>query len=34
VLRRLSGQNLGNDPLAWEAWWARSGGTLPPADKS
>jgi hypothetical protein len=34
VLRRLSGQNLGSDPVAWEAWWARSGGQLPPVDKS
>jgi hypothetical protein len=34
VLRRLSGQNLGSDPVAWEAWWARSGGKLPPVDQS
>jgi hypothetical protein len=34
LLRRLSGQNLGSDPVAWESWWARSGGQLPPVDKT
>lgn len=34
LLRRLSGENLGSDPVAWESWWARSGGKLPPVDKS
>jgi HEAT repeat protein len=32
LLHRLTGQRLGNDPLAWESWWASSGGQLPPAD--
>jgi len=34
LLRRLTGQRLGTDPLAWEAWWASSNQQLPPISPS
>jgi hypothetical protein len=34
LLRRLTGQRLGTDPLAWEAWWASSNQQLPPTSPS
>jgi hypothetical protein len=30
ALGKLTGQALGNDPVAWRAWWKEQGGTLPP----
>ena len=30
-LRRLTGQKLGADPAAWEAWWAANRETFTPS---
>ena len=30
ALGKLTGQSLGDDPLAWHAWWREQGGKLPP----
>jgi len=30
ALGKLTGQSLGNDPVAWRAWWKGQGGALPP----
>jgi len=31
ALRELTGQQLGNDPAAWKAWWAKTEGRPAPA---
>lgn len=33
ALRELSGQQLGNDPAAWKAWWAKEQGKAEPAKR-